>query len=514
MLTPLERYFAPYRKHIAGNRCSFVSPFGRKRIVYADWTASGRVYWPIEEYLQRSILPYVANTHTETTVTGTLMSKAYEESKRIIKEHVSAGSDDVLVFCGSGMTAAVSKLQRILGMRVPVRLADYLSDDWRHSLDESLRPVVFVTHMEHHSNYLSWLETIATVEIIRRGEDGNVDLAHFRQLLEQYRLRKNKIAAVTACSNVTGIRTPYPEIARLIHRHGGYCFVDFASSAPYVDIRMNAAEKDACLDAIYFSPHKFLGGPGTPGVLIFKKALYRNTTPDAPGGGTVQYTNPWGEREYVDDIEQREDGGTPPFLQAIRAAMCIRLKEAMGVNRIQAREEEMVQMILPRLQDMQGITVLEGNVADRQGVFAFLVDGAHYNLVVRLLNDRFGIQTRGGCSCAGPYGHHLLNVDRRGSHEIRDSILAGDQSRKPGWVRLSVHPTMTNAEIAYILDAIRATAANFPEWADDYRYDARSNEFNFRAAGNGCEQQIVTEWLEGFQCPPYDVRAGSPCPLR
>ena len=491
MLTPLEQYFDAYRENIAGYQSSFESPFGRKRIVYADWTASGRAYWPIEERLQREILPYVGNTHTETTVTGTLMSKAYEEAKYIVKEHVNAGDEDALVFCGSGMTAAVNKLQRILGLRVPERLADYLTSDWRSLLDETLRPVVFVTHMEHHSNHLSWLETIATVEIIRGGEDGNVDLAHFRQLLEQYRPRRNKIAAVTACSNVTGIRTPYYEIARLIHSHGGYCCVDFSTSAPYVDININPPEKDAWLDAIYFSPHKFLGGPGTPGVLIFKKTLYRNAVPDGPGGGTVRYSNPWGDRVYVDDIEQREDGGTPPFLQAIRAAMCIRLKEAMGVDQIQEREEEMVRIILPRLQDMKHIRVLEGNVANRLGVFSFLVDGAHYNLIVQLLNDQFGIQTRGGCSCAGPYGHVLLNVDRNRSHAMRAAIVAGDQSRKPGWIRLSVHPTMTNVEIVYILDAIEATAVNFREWAADYRYDAGSNEYRFRGGEMAGRKKIL-----------------------
>jgi selenocysteine lyase/cysteine desulfurase len=260
---------------------------------------------------------------------------------------------------------------------------------------------------------------------------------------------------------------------------------------------MNPPAKYSYPDAIYFSPHKFLGGPGTPGVLIFKKALYKNAVPDGPGGGTVRYSNPWGEREYVDDIELREDGGTPPFLQAIRTAMCIRLKETMGIDRIQGREEEMVKMILPRLQDMKHIRVLEGDVTDRLGVFAFVVDGAHYNLVVRLLNDRFGIQTRGGCSCAGPYGHLLLNVDRERSHAIKASIAAGDLSGKPGWVRLSVHPTMTNAEIAFILDAIAATAANFRTWAADYQYDAGSNEYRFRGTGYGRagEGQIQTSYL-------------------
>jgi len=512
MLTSLEKYFAPYRRNIVGYRSSFESPFGRKPIVYADWTASGRAYLPIEECLRTEVLPFLANTHTETTITGSLMSKAYEEAKCIVKEHVHAGDGDALVFCGSGMTAAVNKLQRILGLRVPERLRDYLKEEWSVSIGEDLRPIVFVTHMEHHSNHLSWLETIAGVEVIRRAEDGNVDLEHFRQLLQEYRRRPNKIAAVTACSNVTGIQTPYREVAKLIHAAGGYCFVDFSCSAPYVDIDMNPAESGAWLDGIYFSPHKFLGGPGTPGVLVFKKALYRNAIPDGPGGGTVRYANPWGEREYLEDIEQREDGGTPPFLQAIRAAMCIRLKEAMGVDRIQAREEEMVRLVAERLYEIKGITVLEGGVTNRLGVFAFVVEGAHYHLIVRLLNDRFGIQTRGGCSCAGPYGHVLLDVDRDRSHAIRQSVLAGQLSQKPGWVRVSLHPTMTNAEIVDMLNAIRDTAASFREWEADYSYDAGSNEFRFRGTGDVRVQ--VREWFERFRCPPVGVPADSPQPLR
>ena len=299
----LENFFSAFRRNIIGHQQIFESPFGKKEIIYADWTASGRAYQPIEECIQKEIMPFVANTHTETTITGTLMSKAYEEAKVIVKEHVHANSDDVLVFCGSGMTGAVNKLQRILGLRIPERIMDYVKKESPQDkdgskdnvinknkifseylqLDEVLKPIVFVTHMEHHSNQVSWLETIATVEIIKSDENGNVDLEYFRNLLEQFKHRKNKIAAITGCSNVTGIQTPYHEIAKLIHEYGGLCFVDFACSAPYIDINMHPEEKGTHLDAIYFSPHKFLGGPGTPGVLIFNKKIYKNIIPDQPG---------------------------------------------------------------------------------------------------------------------------------------------------------------------------------------------------------------------------------------
>jgi len=496
----LEKYFSAYRKNIAGVHRTFASPFGKKKIIYADWTASGRAYQPIERYIQDEILPFLGNTHTETTITGTLMSRAYEEAKCVVKAHVNAASDDVLVFCGSGMTAAVNKLQRILGLRVPERLSDYVRDGFL-SLKEESRPVVFVTHMEHHSNHLSWLETIATVEIIGRGEDGNVDLVYFSTLLERFKHRKYKIAAVTACSNVTGVRTPYHEIAKLIHAYGGWCFADLSCIAPYCDINMHPGESGAHLDAVYFSPHKFLGGPGTPGILVFNKSLYSNRVPDQPGGGTVWYSNPWKGRAYVTDIEQREDGGTPPFLQGIKAAMCIRLKEEMGVTHMLEREGEMLNRIFPRLAAMRNVEVLEGNVTDRLGVVSFIVRGAHYNLIVKLLNDRWGIQTRGGCSCAGTYGHLLLGVDKAKSYRILDSIRGGDLSCKPGWVRLSIHPTMTNAEIDLIMDAIEATAANFRKWGEDYVYDPYSNEYSFKGAGVEREQRKIEKWfnIAGWQ---------------
>ncbi len=492
--TPLENFFSGFRKNIIGDKQYFASPFGKKEIIYADWTASGRAYLPIEAYLQKEIMPFLANTHTGTTITGTLMSKAYEEAKTIIKEHVSANDNDALLFCGSGTTAAVNKLQRILGMRIPERIMDFVAND-RLQLDKILKPVVFVTHMEHHSNHISWLETIADVEIIKPGKNGNVDLEHFRSLLEKFKHRKNKIAAVTACSNVTGIHTPYHEIAKLVHKFDGFCFVDFACAAPYVNINMHPAAQGAHLDAIYFSPHKFLGGPGTPGVLIFNKKIYKNLTPDQPGGGTVVYSNPWKVHEYIADIEQREDGGTPPFLQGIKTAMCIRLKENMGVENIQKREEEMLQLIFARFLRIENIKIFEEDIKKRLGIISFIINGAHHNLIVKLLNDKFGIQVRGGCSCAGTYGHLLFHVDKNRSYEILNSIRTGNLLCKPGWIRLSIHPTMTNAEIDFIMDTIELTAGHFHDWMKDYTYDPASNEYSFKGF-KAKEHGMIKNWFD------------------
>ena len=452
----LEEGFSRFRRNIVGIDQCIDTPLGRKPLVYADWTAAGRAYAPIEQQLQKSILPYFANTHTGSTYTGAAMTAAYEEARTVIKKHVNAAPGDLLLFCGSGMTAAVGKLQRLLGLRFPARLTEYTGPI---PIRESRRPLVLLTHMEHHSNHISWLETIATVEIIRPDAQGHPDLDHLAQLLEKYKQRKLKIAAITACSNVTGIETPYHAIAAQMHAHNGYCFVDFAASAPYVHIDMHPAQRGAHLDAIYFSGHKFLGGPGTPGVLIFNKQLYKNPVPDHPGGGTILYSNPWKEHDYLPDIEAREDGGTPPILQGIKAALAIRLKEEMGIDNILQREKQLLGRVFPALTAIPGVSILAPNDKHRLGIISFLVHNVHHDTFVQKLNDRFGIQTRGGCSCAGPYGHHLLQIDPTRSQTIREKLRAGDLHSKPGWVRLSLHPTMTDTELDYILDAIENCVA-------------------------------------------------------
>ena len=488
----LEEYFAPYRANIIGIDQDFESPFGRQRILYADWTASGRMFGPIEQMMSGEIAPFVGNTHTETSVTGTTMTRAYHEALQIIKDHVHAAADDAIICYGSGMTSVVNKFQRILGLRVHEKFAGQVK------LPEAERPVVFVTHMEHHSNQTTWIESVAEVRVINATADGLVDLAHLASLLDLYRARKVKIAAVTSCSNVTGLITPYHAIAGLMHRAGGRCFVDFAASAPYIAIDMHPAGRpDERLDAIYFSPHKFLGGPGTSGVLVFNKALYTNRVPDNPGGGTVDWTNPWGEHKYFDDVEAREDGGTPGFTQAIRAALCVRLKESMGAEQIRRREQELLALLWDRLAAVPGLHILAGQHRDRLGIISFYLDDLHYNLAVRLLNDRYGIQVRGGCSCAGTYGHYLLNVTPAHSKSITDQISRGDKTEKPGWVRLSVHPTTTDAEAERIVAAITALATHHRAWASDYTYHPAANEFTHRNE-TGAIGRRVHEWFDEF----------------
>ncbi|MEN8248600.1 MAG: aminotransferase class V-fold PLP-dependent enzyme [Bacteroidota bacterium] len=472
-MSQLEEYFKQYRENIIGIDKTFESPYGEKNIIYADWTASGRLYGPIEDKLRKDFYPLVANTHTETNITGSSMTLAYHNALHIIKKHVNAGPMDLIISTNSGMTGVVNKFQRILGLKVYEKHRKYID------LPIEERPLVFITHMEHHSNQTTWLETIADVEIINPDENGQVDLNHFKKLLEQYQYRKVKYAAVTACSNVTGMITPYYEMAELIHAAGGQIFVDFACSAPYVDVNMHPEKEEQKLDAIYFSPHKFLGGPGSSGVLIFCKSLYDNTIPDNPGGGTVDWTNPWGKHKYLDDIEMREDGGTPSFLQTIKSALCVKLKEEIGTDNILKREHEQMDILWNGLKAIPNLKILAERQSDRLGIISFYIESLHYNLGVRLLNDRFGIQVRGGCSCAGTYGHYLLHVDHETSDKITIAITQGDLSAKPGWIRMSVHPAMTNEEVQFLLDSVKELAEKHEEWGKDYEYSSQTNEYAY-----------------------------------
>lgn len=486
----MQEYFNKFRQNVIGIDSSFTSPYGEKKIIYADWTASGRLYSPIENTLTNVIGPNIGNTHTETSFTGSVMTHAYHKAKQIIKDHVGANDKDIIIASGSGMTDVMNKFQRIIGLRVYEKYVKFL-----HLSDED-RPVIFVTSMEHHSNQTSWVVSIGTVELIGLTAEGNVNLDHLKYLLDRYSYKKTKIASITSCSNVTGIMTPYHEIAGIMHEHGGYCFVDFAASAPYIDINMHPEKEEESLDAIFFSPHKFLGGPGTAGILVFNSDLYHNHIPDNPGGGTVDWTNPWGNHKFVKNIEQREDGGTPPFMQTIKAALCLQLKEEMGTANIKKREEQINKLVWERLSKIPGVEILENKVRERLPIFSFYIDGAHYNLVVKLLNDRFGIQVRGGCSCAGTYGHILLHVNRIVSDNITSKISKGDLSLKPGWIRMSAHPTMTDEEIIFICDAIAQVAANHSEWGEEYEYDAHVNDFTHKSHPT-TEIEMVSNWFGG-----------------
>ncbi len=486
-MSNLEKYFEKFRENIIGIDQEFESPYGKQKIVYGDWIASGRLYQPIEDKLSKEIGPFVGNTHTETSETGIRMTHAYHKSHQLIKQHVNAGPNDVIITAGSGMTAVINKFQRILGLKYCGTLSG------KGCIIERERPVVFITHMEHHSNQTSWYETNADVVVIEPGEGLLVDPENLQKALDKYADRPFKIGSFSACSNVTGVRTPYYKLAKIMHENGGVCFMDFAASAPYEKIDMHPADPLEKLDAVMFSPHKFLGGPGTSGVLIFDASMYKNEVPDAPGGGTVDWTNRWGKYKYVDDIEAREDGGTPGFLQSIRTALCFELKDQMGIENIEKREKELLDKAFAGLDKINGLNILADNVRDRLGVISFYIENIHFNLVVQLLNDKYGIQTRGGCACAGTYGHFLLEVSYEQSQEITDKINHGDLSDKPGWVRWSLHPTMPDSEVDLMITALDDIVENIETYRKNYSYNSHTNEYWHNNVKS--DKELMNNWF-------------------
>ncbi|MBB4801580.1 selenocysteine lyase/cysteine desulfurase [Flavobacterium nitrogenifigens] len=480
--TESECYFSKFRENTVGIDHIFESVYGEQNLIYADWVASGRLYTPIEDIMLNKIGPMIANTHSLSSQTGKTSTYAYQYARDSIKKSVNANESDVLVTTGSGMTAALSKLQRIIGLRKTYE-------------NENDRPVVFITHMEHHSNQVPWYETNADVVILQPDEDNLVDPKSLAKEIKKYGNRNLKIGSFTACSNVTGIITPYHELAKIMHQNGGLCFVDFAASAPYVKIDMHPEDPEQQLDAIFFSPHKFLGGPGTCGVLVFNEKLYQSDFPDNPGGGNVKWTNPLGNYCYSDVIEVREDGGTPGFLQVIRTALALELKEKMGVEQIAKREKELLDLCFSKLQKIQGLSILGDLKSKRIGCVSFVIEDIHYNLIVRLLNDRFGIQTRGGWSCASTYAHYLFNIDEKRSKAITNELLEKNQTNKPGWVRLSLHPITTDEELLFICNAIQQVALHYKKWQKDYEYNPATNEFENPRIKDTIERE-VNEWFE------------------
>lgn len=486
-MSKLTEHFSKFRENTIGSDFYIKTPYGEKKMIYADWVASGRLYRPIEERIINDLGPFVANTHTETTETGTMMTKAYQYAHKSLKQHVNANENDVIITAGFGMTVVVNKLQRILGLKTCSRLEKEVS------IPTEDVPVIFITHMEHHSNHTSWLETIADVVLLTPTAENRVNPKVLEIEIKKYSDRKLKIGSFTACSNVTGVEPDFYELAKIMHQHGGYAFIDFAASAPYVDMDMHPADPEKKLDAIFFSPHKFLGGPGGSGVLIFDKELYNCTIPDHPGGGTVEWTDPWGGHKYYDDIELREDGGTPGFLQAIKAAMAVEIKDLMDTKLIQQREQELVDMAFEGFEKIQGLHILADDVRHRLGIFSFWFEDIHFNLIVKLLNDRYGVQVRGGCACAGTYGHFLLNVTPEESKRITEKINSGDLSEKPGFIRASLHPTMTDKELKFLIEAVSEIAENHLEWKEDYIYDPKTNEFYHKSEEN--KDSRVKEWF-------------------
>jgi selenocysteine lyase/cysteine desulfurase len=450
------------REAVIGKDTAVMTPFGLRRVTYADYTASGRSLAMIEDFILAQVLPLYANTHTETSGTGLQTTRFREEAREVIRRAVGASHDEhAVIFAGSGSTGAVDRLVGLLGIRIPRGLSETYGLEDRVPDDE--RPVVFVGPYEHHSNELPWRESIADVIEIKEDADGHIDLVELESRLVEHARRSLLIGSFSAASNVTGIISDTSAISRLLHAHGALSFWDFAASAPYVDIEMgsSAAADGAYKDAIFLSPHKLIGGPGTPGVLVVRRDLLRNVVPVVPGGGTVVYVTA-DHHSYISDPEHREEGGTPAIIESIRAGLAFSLKETVGVTTIRALEHDFIRRAIESWSRNANIEILGNPDAERLSIVSFVIRHGdrtlHHNFVVALLNDLFGIQARGGCSCAGPYGHRLLGIDLQTSSRIEEAVATGCEVIKPGWVRVNFNYFIAEEEFAYLIEAVHLVA--------------------------------------------------------
>ena len=470
------------RASVIGDDEAVQTPFGVRRVTYADYTASGRSLTFIEDYLRESVLPLYANTHTESSGTGLQTTRFREDARRIIREAVGGSDEHAVIFTGSGSTAAVDKLVNVLNLRLPADLDD------RYHLSSHIpaaeRPVVFIGPYEHHSNELPWRESIADLVTIHEDADGRIDLAQLEGELVRYADRPLRIGSFSAASNVTGILSDTRAVSVLLHRHGALSLWDFAAAAPYVAIEMapHRAAPDGDIseaqldekDAVFISVHKLIGGPGTPGVLVARRDLFQNRVPTVVGGGTVAYVNTDSHR-YLADPEHREEAGTPDIIGSIRAGLVFQLKEQVGEAAIASRESSFIHRAIERWGQVPGIGILGDRHARRLSIVSFTVRHSgrylHHNLVVALLNDLFGIQSRGGCSCAGPYGHRLLGIDLATSHRFEQEILLGCEGIKPGWVRVNFNYFISETVFQYILDAVELVATDGWRLLPQYRLE-------------------------------------------
>ncbi len=502
------------------------TPFGERALVYADFTASGRQLAFVEDYL-RQVAETYANAHTEDSVTGRTATALLHQAEASIKASVGAGPGGKVVCVGAGSTAAIHKLQEFLGIAIPPVTWHALAGHAREALGDDAfvglarevanrRPVVFVGPYEHHSNEVTWREGICDVVEVDLDADGGLCLASLDRLLQEPAYDgRLKIGSFSAASNVTGVTCDVHAVARLLHRHGALAFADYAAGGPYLPLDMSAqGDAEAALDAVFLSPHKFLGGPGACGLLVFHERLYRSDlAPSVGGGGTVDYVGPVGH-DFTADIEARETAGTPGFFQTLRAALALQVKDALGP--VEEREHALVTRAFARWAETGRVEILgPQDPARRVGIVSFNLTCAsgrvlHPRFVTVLLNDLFGVQSRAGCSCAGPYGHRLLGIGEAESERYRRAVRGGAHGVKPGWCRVGFHVTMDDAEADFLTEAVAFVAAHGDRFLPLYDFTVGTGTWRHRDATD----DTPTLGLDAALAAPAPVQTAVPAEER
>jgi len=460
------------RNGTIGRSGVFKSPFGQMPMRYFDFTASGQFHSDIEDELNQNALPFMANTHSETSHSAKLMNEYYHGAFARIAHYVKANDDDILIPVGYGSTGAINRLIHILGLRQPV---------WQAMPKTERKPLVIRSKMEHHSNDIAWRETIADTLFTEFTAEGTVDLDNLESLLKTHAGTRKIYGTFSAASNVTGIRNDVDNIARILHKYGVLAFFDYAAAAPHAEIVVrNSDDEESRKDALFISTHKMIGGPRTPGLLVAHKSLFQNSVPAEPGGGTVLYTSPW-DHQYLPDIFSRETGGTPPVMQSIQAGLVFDLKQRIGCKRIERIEQAYLKRALDHWRDNPNLMLLGNLDTPRHAMISLVFKGLHHEFAVTLLNDLYGIQVRGGCMCAGTYGHELLAIDQMHSDFITKTILEkGRNAGKPGWVRISIGATVSEEEFVTLLDAVDFISREGKKYESKYEYIEANNSWKWK----------------------------------
>ena len=444
---------AAFRDGLIGEGMMIPGCNGDVPLVYADYVASGRALRQVEDFITEKVLPFYANSHTEASFCGGYITRLREQARAEIARITAANDDCAVIFTGAGATAGLNRLVTLLGV------------------DVAENPVVLIGPYEHHSNILPWRESRAKVVEIPEHATGGPDLAALERALKDHAKADLLIGSFSAASNVTGIITDPDPVSRLLKQYGALSVWDYAAGGPYLPINMNSGTETE-KDAVVVSAHKFAGGPAASGVLILRKGAVHRDVPSWPGGGTVRFVSPW-NHDYAEDVTTREEAGTPNAIGDIRAALAFLVKESVGTETIAAREAEFLQMAWHGWKENPRLEVLGNSAAHRLPIFSFLVKDGEGRPVseqrfTRLLSDIYGIQARGGCACAGPYGHRLLHIGHEYSDRLRHEILAGNEVHKPGWVRLNFSYLMTPETVRYIIDSVNELALGFESLAAEY----------------------------------------------